>query len=617
VVPLYDPTNNQPTGKVLDTSPKTADLPAPEHHFHGEGGADGGEMVPEPLYGGEHQHVQYGDTQVDLTGVSNAVEKAKAHGVLGLGYDGSVSHESFRDFVDANRPGIADVVPGVNTIPSINMVFEKAYTWALPAIVGGIAVGTADGEAWGVMNNVNDRFKWSESHYPGVQPGDEPGSKRSMTDASLPTQDSGGGFSYTIEHEAAHNLGLSHPHDGSYGVDRCPEGHENAGEWDCYWQGLGWMYDISAAPTTYAMSYRPYEVEDQDNLQRGHVAEYLIAAQDALEERLLEETRAGSTTPSTQWSSDYARMKDWRAQAGELFRDGDYLHAEYAARNASIAARGIPQTPENTTAPRLLEAGQVFYFTITPQASGEETAKPDLRPTDLVAEQGKKRQATLSATVTNEGDAGANGVVVQFRDGDTVVGTSEPVSLGSGESAVLSVAWDTSAVKGERVVTAVVDPAGAVAESEEDDNALTRRITVRGNRVENGSFEQSTAGTPTGWSGGVGTSYDDSGAHATDGKGAVALAGPTATWTAAPVAVTPGEKLSLAFDAVGPVPAVRLTFVDSAGSVLSTLTTKVTSVAGEVTGTVTVPAGASRMRLTLAGTGAVGQTSWLDDVWLW
>ena len=26
-----------------------------------------------------------------------------------------------------------------NTIPSINTTFEKAYTWSLPAIVGGIA----------------------------------------------------------------------------------------------------------------------------------------------------------------------------------------------------------------------------------------------------------------------------------------------------------------------------------------------------------------------------------------------------------------------------------------------------------------------------------------------
>ncbi|HEX6290542.1 MAG TPA: hypothetical protein VFZ66_15240, partial [Herpetosiphonaceae bacterium] len=187
VIPLYDPTNNQPTGRVLDTSPKYEDLPAPEYHVHQD--ATGLEVVPEPLYPGDDKHVyaRYGSSVVDLTEVSNALEKAKARGVAGT-YDDSVNHDAFRDFIDAHPDGIANHVEGVNTIPSINMVFEKAYTWALPAIVGGIAVGTNDGEAWGVMNNVNDRFKWSQSHYPAVQPGDAPGSKRSMTSASLPTQ---------------------------------------------------------------------------------------------------------------------------------------------------------------------------------------------------------------------------------------------------------------------------------------------------------------------------------------------------------------------------------------------------------------------------------------------
>ena len=114
---------------------------------------------------------------------------------------------------------------------------------------------------------------------------------------------------------------LSHPHDGSYGVDKCPEGHPDAGKWKCYWMGLGWMYDISAAPTTYAMSYRPYEVEDQDNLQRAHVAEYLVAAQDALRDRLKKQVNAGRTTPTRAWRSDYAEMKEWRDRAGKLFRN--------------------------------------------------------------------------------------------------------------------------------------------------------------------------------------------------------------------------------------------------------------------------------------------------------
>ena len=365
IIPLYNPNNNQPTGQMLDTSPKYEDLPAPKYHVSQD--LTGLDVAPEPLYPGDNQHVirQYGSSTVDLTDLSNAVEKSKARGLVGT-YDDSVNYEYMRDHIDAHRAGIADIITGVNTIPAINMVFEKAYTWALPAIVGGIAAGTADGEAWGVLNNVNDRFKWSASHYPAVQPGDPVGSKRSMTSVSLPSQDTGGGFSYTIEHEAAHNLGLSHPHDGSYGVDKCTTG-PNAGTWNCYWSGLGWMYDISAAPTTYAMSYRPYEVEDQDNLQRGHIAEYLLGAQDALRTRLVDEARAGRTTPSPEWTADYNRMITWRTQAAQLFRSGDYLHSEYAARNSALASRGVPQTSANTVDPRILEAGQVYYFNVHPQ----------------------------------------------------------------------------------------------------------------------------------------------------------------------------------------------------------------------------------------------------------
>ncbi len=635
VIPLYDPTNNQPTGKVLDTSPKYEDLPAPAYHVHQA--ATGVEVVPEPLYPGDDQHViaQYGSSSVNLTEVSNAVEKAKARGVLGLTYDDAVSHEYMRDHIDAHRQGIADIVPGVNTIPSINMVFEKAYTWALPAIVGGIAAGTEDGEAWGVLNNVNDRFKWSKSHYPAVQSGDEPGSKRSMTSASLPTQDTGGGFSYTVEHEAAHNLGLSHPHDGSYGVDRCPD----TGKWECYWSGLGWMYDISAAPTTYAMSYRPYEVEDQDNLQRGHVAEYLIGAQDALRARLVEEARAGNTSPSAGWTSDFERMKEWRAQAAELFRAGDYLHAEYAARNAAIAARGVPQTSANTTDPRLLEAGQVFYFNINPQQAPQPAAKPDLQITDIVATQAQPKVTTLTATVTNSGAADAQNVVVRFADGSTAIADSAAVAtLAKGASAQVAVTWDTRNVKGDRVITAAADPGNTVDESDESNNQAQRTVTIKGNKVSNGSFEQSSSGTsPDGWSGSTGTGYDASGTGATDGShaanasgsgGAATLLNPA--WTSAPIDVTAGQTynlaMSVATSGVSSAPSLQVTYLDAVGNVLSKVTGITTSVTGnsaaqQVLGQITVPAGVTKLRLTLTGFSPTDLntrgTVWFDDVWMW
>lgn len=639
VIPLYDPTNNQPTGKVLDTSPKYEDLPAPKYHVSQS--ATGIDIVPEVLYPGDDKHViaTYGNTRVNLTEVSNALEKAKAKGLAGT-YDDSVNYEFVRDYIDAHRNGIADIVPGVNTIPAINVVFEKAYTWALPAIVGGIAAGTADGEAWGVLNNVNDRFKWSKANYPMVQPGDAPGSKKSMLGVGLPTQNTGTGFSYTIEHEAAHNLGLSHPHDGSYGVDKCPEGSPNAGKWECYWSGLGWMYDISAAPTTYAMDYRPYEVEDQDNLQRGHVAEYLLAAQDALRQRLVTEAAAGSTSPSATWANDYAIMQKWRTQASELFKKGDYLHAEYAARNASLAARGIPQTAANTSNPRLLEAGQIYYFNVNPQDSGIPTPKADLTVSDFMASQLRPGYTVLTASVANIGQLAADKVVVEFKDGTTVLGKTAPVSIDKGTSTNVSIIWNTRKVKGDRQITATVDPLNAIAESNEKNNSLTKTVTVRGNQVTNGSFEEqsSTSSTaPAGWSGSNGTSYDTSGNNASDGTrsasatgngSAASLSNPT--WTSAPIEVEAGKTYDLAMtvkaQGLSSAPGLQVNYLDATGKVLSTATGLTTTLTGnvaatEVLGKVTVPAGVTKIQLVLVGFSltdmATSGTVWFDDIWVW
>jgi hypothetical protein len=460
-----------------------------------------------------------------------------------------------------------------------------------------------------------------------------------MTSASLPTQDTGGGFSYTIEHEAAHNLGLSHPHDGSYGVDRCPAESPNAGKWECYWSGLGWMYDISAAPTTYAMSYRPYEVEDQDNLQRGHVAEYLVGAQDALKTRLIDEARAGRTTPSAQWSSDYERMKQWRAMASDLFRKGDYLHAEYAARNAALAARGIPQTSANTSNPKLLEAGQVFYFNVNPQAEpAQPAARPDLTISNIVASQSKPKETVLTATVANGSSADARGVVVQFLDGTTVLGRSAAIDLAKGASKDVSFTWSSKGINGERVITAQADPDNKITESNEGNNSAQRTITIRGNKVTNGSFEQSSSGTaPDGWSASQGTAYDTGGANASDGTRAVSITGNggaasllNPTWTSAPIAVTAGETYNLAMtiktENLSSAPSLQVTYLDAVGTVLSKVSGITTSVTGstgaqQVLGQIKVPAGVSQVRLTLTGFSATDLntrgTVWFDDIWMW
>ena len=63
--------------------------------------------------------------------------------------------------------------------------------------------------------------------------------------------------------------------------------------------------------------------------------------------------------------------------------------------------------------------------------------------------------------------------------------------------------WDTRSVKGDHSVRAAADAAGAVAESNEGNNAGTLAVTVKGNKVQNGSFEQanSSGSGPAAWEG--------------------------------------------------------------------------------------------------------------------
>lgn len=222
----------------------------------------------------------------------------------------------------------------------------------------------------------------------------------------------------------------------------------------------------------------------------------------------------------------------------------------------------------------------------------------------------------------------AKDVVVRFTDGGTVIGTSAPVDIAAGATTSVSVDWDTRGVKGDRIVTATVDPANAIAESNEADNAITRLIKVRGNKVTNGSYEESADRThPDGWSTG-GARYDSSGTHASDGTDAIGLPGgllTAASVTSAPIPVDGGATYSFAGSVVsGKAPAVSVTFLDATGAAVGSVVKPATTLFDEAgtdvaTGKLTVPAGATQVRLTLAAPTSLtgGETTWLDDVWLW
>jgi hypothetical protein len=183
-----------------------------------------------------------------------------------------------------------------------------------------------------------------------------------------------------------------------------------------------------------------------------------------------------------------------------------------------------------------------------------------------------------------------------------------------------------------------------IPESDESNNAATRTVTIKGNKVTNGSFEQSGTGTsPDGWTGGPGTQYDNSGAWSTDGLSALGLKGGAlgATVESSPIPVAAGQAYDLALMSAGGAPAVAATYLDAAGQVVSkiavpTVVSKIsetgvskiaasgvskisTTGVSKITGQLTAPAGATQVRLSLAApsTLPLGSAVWADDIWLW
>jgi hypothetical protein len=117
--------------------------------------------------------------------------------------------------------------------------------------------------------------------------------------------------------------------------------------------------------------------------------------------------------------------------------------------------------------------------TIARQTSGPRLfAASDPRPDLTVGPPqvaGKGKGTTLSAVVTNRGQAPAQGVTVRFSTGSSTLGTSGPVDLAAGESRTVSVASPTAIKKGT-TVTAVVDPANTVPESDEGNNKSSATV---------------------------------------------------------------------------------------------------------------------------------------------
>ena len=243
--------------------------------------------------------------------------------------------------------------------------------------------------------------------------------------------------------------------------------------------------------------------------------------------------------------------------------------------------------------------------------------QPDLRVTSIAGANNKSvregDKVTLTATVANSGNAAAPASKTQFLlDGATVLGLVDTQALPAGQSTTVSVQWDTRNTSGQHTIRVTADQTGLVAESDEANNASALTVTVKGNKVQNGSFEQSTSGSaPDSWTSSGSTSYESGGSDGQHSAGA----GAGGSWTSDPISVDPGKSYALAVDASGAVGTVVVQQLSATGAVLSALTVPTLATGGafqSVTAGLTALTGAATVRVVLQG-GLTGTTRF-DDV---
>ena len=224
---------------------------------------------------------------------------------------------------------------------------------------------------------------------------------------------------------------------------------------------------------------------------------------------------------------------------------------------------------------------------------------PDLSvaPAD-VAFASSKGTTTITATVRNVGEVLAAAVPVRFTDNGAQIGSVQTIaSIPAGGTGTASVAWSTQKLKGDRTIVVAADPADAIAELDEANNSATRVVTVKGNKVRNGDFQESSNGSaPDHWSSSGSTSYD----------GNSASAGPGGAWTSAAIPVLPGAAYELGLDLTGTGTAT-LQQLSAAGVVLAS-----TPLVPVLT-TLTTVAGVAQVRLVLRG--GLGVATF-DNVWM-
>jgi serine protease AprX len=269
-------------------------------------------------------------------------------------------------------------------------------------------------------------------------------------------------------------------------------------------------------------------------------------------------------------------------------------------------------------------------------AAVQLAAAPDLVVSGMTATNNKARageNVTVSATITNVGTKGAPATATELLlDGAAVLALAATPALGVGESATVSVDLDTPGMKGDHSVQAMADKLDAAEELDESNNLGRLAFSVKGNRVQNPSFDQpsSDGSGPAYWSGSdtnAGSTSWNGDSVSITGTGGNALMGAPA-WASDPIAVTAGEAVDLVVSVqasgLSSAPSAGLVYLGAFGQTLKTvrlIAAPLTTVGFQILEqSVTIPAGVAKVRVVLSAFAptdvATSGTATFDDVGL-
>jgi hypothetical protein len=222
---------------------------------------------------------------------------------------------------------------------------------------------------------------------------------------------------------------------------------------------------------------------------------------------------------------------------------------------------------------------------------------------------------TFTTQVSNLGTSSAANVVVRFLVDGVQLGADQTLSTLSagGNVTVSSATWSAKQESSSHIVQVVVDPARAIPEANRDNNTASTSFNVQGNKIRNGSFEQSASGaSPDGWSGSAGTSYDEGGS---DGSRSVS-AQPGGSWTSDAVATTPDTSYQASVQSSGAGGTLVVEQLAADGRVLAAATQQILPLAifQQIELALNARADAAQLRVVLLGP-VSGRTSF-DNVQL-